>query len=296
MCRTVQAEVETQMVQFKKYPIYVVYSRHNQNDSRELASRYNREAMKLEKEGARKNDPAMKAAARREYEWEKLVENTALTTEDSDPRYKKEADKYRTDVINRLKLIEAVPIGKTLLSMFQNDVYIVPRPPGGSYAAQTYPLDWDTEQGFAFGKGDSYIWFEPNSDFKDDVLFHELTHAYRYSVGKFNRVSMADNEYNTEEFYAHQLQNMYRSYKGLWLEFSYSSSVTSPRGGKWGTKQEIYDHFLSHDDFANVLKQFLDTDDFVRSVRHLRFPDYNPFRDYPSIQKQVDTINRMRGN
>ena len=283
------------MPQFKKYPIYSVYSRHNQDASRATASAYNTEARRLEKEAKRLNNDALKREAKEEFEWEKFVENTAITTEDADPAYRKEAADYHKAIFDRLTWIESVPFGGMLLRLFRSDVFIVPRLSDDKcYCAQTYPLDWDTDQGFAVGKGDTYIWFNPNKDFTDDVLFHELTHAYRYSVGRFNRIAMADNEYNTEEFYAHQMQNTYRSYKRLKLEFSYNNTVAS-HPDPWGTKREIYDHFLSHDDFTKVLKQFLAADDFARTIARLNYPDYNPFRDYPSLQKQVDQINRMMG-
>lgn len=252
-----------------------MHSKHSQDDARGAVSRYNREG---------------------DYEWEKFANNAALTTEDSDPAYKKEVEDYHRDVLERLRKIEKVPFGKILLSLIKSDVWIVPWMPGKHcYCAQTRPLDYQIAPfDYSEGKGDTYIWFDPNSDFEDDTLFHELTHAYRYSAGKFHRRAMANNEYNTEEFLAHHMQNIYRSFKKLRLEFSYNPGAVpaSVHTGQWGTKSEIYKHFLDSADFVMVLKFFLDTDDLAKMVAKLPYPDFNPFRDYKTLeQRYIRALN-----
>jgi hypothetical protein len=255
------------MTQFKPYPIHIVYSKHNQDDARGMVSRLNRE---------------------KDYEWEKFANNAAITTEDSDPAYQKEVEDYHRDIHDRLKAIEKVPFGKMLLGLLKSDVYIVPWMPGKHcYCAQTRPLDYEIAPfDYSEGKGDTYIWLDPNDDFKDDTLFHELVHAYRYSAGKFSRRAMANNEYNTEEFLAHQMQNIYRSFKRLWLEFTYNDGTVARHPGKWGTKEEIYSHYTSDPDFVMVLKHFLDFDDFARMIGKLPYPDFNPFRDYKTLERR----------
>src|SRR5258708_18690478 len=115
------------MTQFKPYPIYIVYSKHNQDDAQGEASRFNNEARRLEREAKRLNSDALRLDSKKEFEWEKFVENTALTTEDSDPAYQREAEDYHKNILERLKKIQGVPFGKMLLGLFKSDVYIVPR-------------------------------------------------------------------------------------------------------------------------------------------------------------------------
>lgn len=254
------------MIQFKPYPIYVVYSKQNQEDAALTVQEYNKKG---------------------DYEWEKMANNAALTTEDSDPAYRKEVQDYETNMITLLKKIQAIPIGKTLLQLFKHDVWIVPKRSGSCYCAITYPLDYETKSlNYSEGKGDTYIWFDPSDDFKDDTLFHELVHAYRYSTNKFHRRAVGNNEYNTEEFLAHQMQNIYRSIKRLWLLYTYNDGTVADHPGKWGTKDEIYRHFTSNPEFPMVLKHFFNNDPYARIIAQLPYPEYNPFRDWRALERR----------
>jgi hypothetical protein len=252
------------MFQFKPYPIYVVYSRQNQLDAQQQVIQLNRAG---------------------DYEWEKFVNNVALTTPDSDPASRAAAQKYEKTIADLLGRIHRNPIGRTLLDLLKKDVYIVPRS-GGCYCAQTFPLDYETKQlDYTVGKGETYIWFDPNQDFRDDTLFHEFIHAYRYSYNKFQRRAMANNEYNTEEFLAHQMENIYRSSLNLPLLFTYHTGSVDSHPGEFGQKGSIYQHFLTNPEFIMVLKHFLDHEYFAMLVSNMSQADYNPFRDYKVLER-----------
>ncbi len=149
------------------------------------------------------------------------------------------------------------------------------------YCAQTYPLNYQTKpfEGYAFGSGDTYIFFNPNQDFSDDVLFHELIHAYRFSYNKFERFPVNE-EYNGEEFLAHHLQNVYLSCLKKELYFTYRSEEKAD-------KKRIYQHFA---DTSELLKatEYFSTHEYLAMLAANtitnNIADYNPFRDYKQLK------------
>jgi hypothetical protein len=252
------------MFQFKPYPIYVVYSRQNQKDAQPQISQYYRD---------------------KEYEWQKYVTNVGITTEDTDPRSLPFARKYEADIRDRLKRIDGTEIGRTLFKQLKSDVWIVPRI-GGCYCAQTYPLDYETKQlDYSIGKGDTYVWFDPNKDFEDDTLFHEFIHAYRYGFNKFERRAFANNEYNTEEFLAHTMQNIYLSSRKKPLLFTYNAGSVDGHPSEIGYMGSIYQHFLENPEFVMVLRYFLDHEYFAMLVSNMKSAQFNPFRDYKILER-----------
>jgi hypothetical protein len=252
------------MFQFKPYPIYVVYSKQNQIDAQYSVIQLNRS---------------------KDYEWEKFTNNVALTSEDTDPRSRPHLIKYETAIRTLLKRIDGTEIGHALFRTLKSDVYVVPRPPGGCYCAQTYPLDYETRQlDYTIGKGDTYVWFDPNKDFQDDTLFHEFIHAYRFGFNKFERRTVANGEYNTEEFLAHTMQNIYRSSLKQPLLFTYNTGSVDGHPGEFGKMGSIYQHFLENPEFVMVLKYFLDHEYFAMLASKMK-AEFNPFRDYKILER-----------
>jgi hypothetical protein len=249
---------------FESYPIYVVYSKQNQLGYQALVSEFYKKG---------------------QYELQKFANNIGLLTPDSDAESRVDARRFDAEIRFLLRRIHATSIGRTLFRLLKADVWIVPRI-GGCYCAQTYPLNYETQQlDYSVGQGEAYVWFDPNRDFQDDTLFHEFIHAYRYGVGKFNRRPMANNEYNTEEFLAHTMENVYRSLKGMPLLFTYQAGRVADHPSEQGRTGSIYQHFLTDPEFIMVLKHFLDHDDLAKLVAQIKQPEFNPFRDYKILER-----------
>jgi hypothetical protein len=256
--------------QFKPYPIYVVYSKYNQLEREYDAAAFRRAG---------------------DYEGEKLARNVGITTPDTPyPVTVAEAQRYEDNIRLLLRRIQTTAIGKIFFPILKNDVWVVPKTSdhtnGGCYCAITLPLDYDTKNlNYVAGRGDSFIWFNPDSAFQDDTLFHEFIHAYRFGAGTFKQRMMANNEYNTEEFLAHVMQNIYRSLKGLPLLFTYSTGTVKHHPSEHGRTGSIYQHFLTNAEFIMVLKHFLDNDDLTKLVAKMKQPEFNPFRDYKILER-----------
>lgn len=267
------------MIQFKPYRIYIVHSEHSQ---------------------LRAESEIMELNRTKDYEKEKLANKTALTKTD-DPLWKEEIEKYEKGVCRMLERIHATAIGKLFFKILnpKTDIWIVPHTAKAfkkCYCAQTFPLNYETKpfEGYTIGHGDSYVYFNPNKDFQDDTLFHELIHAYRYSYNKFERFSLANDEYNTEEFLAMMMQNIYLSLSGkLQLYYTYHDGSVNGHPSVWGTKSEIYDHFLDNAEFIMVLKHFLTHEYLAMLVANSLNADFNPFRDYSALEtKLLKNINQ----
>ena len=121
-----------------------------------------------------------------------------------------------------------------------------------------------------FNPGDfdsSGVWYTP-----DDVLFHELIHAYRSGRGQDNRRAMK--EYATaEEFLAIQTQNVYMS---LLNRKKYYFSHTNSR---LASKDEIYKAIRTDDETLFTLRHYLQVEPFAKAIAKLAQPDFNCWRD-----------------
>src|SRR5262249_27000504 len=147
--------------------------------------------------------------------------------------------------------------------------------------AQTGPLRYEIQPNGSYargaGFGDTLIDFTP--ELGDDTLFHELVHAYRYSYKKFNPMFINVNTdrlratQSTEEFFAHQMENIYLSQA--------SRPVTMDYTWAWElNKSEIYDFLQKNSEMLQALKYFLRHEYLAMLAAHTFSTDYNPFRDY----------------
>lgn len=217
------------------------------------------------------------------------------TTSDSsieNNMWKQEIDQYENTVYRCLQKITANPVGRMVVGKInkQTRVWIIPKSdadlnvPGG-YNAQTGPLNydiqWDGNVGQGSGSGDTVISYNPKLG--DDVLFHELVHAYRYSYkNKFNPRLIIQNHApktraNTEEFFAHQMENIYLSQDHRTLTMAYEYPLKS-------TKEEIYDFLANNTDMLMALKSFLRHEYLAILAAHGLDTQYNPFRDYKTLE------------
>jgi hypothetical protein len=203
--------------------------------------------------------------------------------------YKVEIDQYESTVFRCLQTIEGNPVGRMVLGLInkQTTVWIIPETEDMKKCscAQTNPLDYVIQPGSVargVGFGDTVIQFDPKLG--DDTLFHELVHAYRYSYKKFSPICIdvpnpdkGSTCGSSEEFLAHQMENIYMSQANRTLTLDYYEA--SP-----ARKDEIYDFLVSHVDRLEALKYFLRHEYVAMLAAHSLNCDYNPFRDYPTLE------------
>ena len=260
------------MRKFGAFPITVNYNLHTQ-------LRFNR-----------KEDDLYRAGRRQE---EKQLYIKASTTSDAmleNNLYKQEIDQYESTVYRCLQTIEGNPVGRMVLGLInkQTTVWINPETDAMKKCscAQTNPLNYEIQTGSVargVGFGDTVIQFQP--ELGDDTLFHELVHAYRYSYKKFSPICIevpnpgpkGSSCGSSEEFLAHQMENIYMSQanRPLTLDY-YDASPTR--------KDEIYDFLVNHVDRLEALKYFLRHEYLAMLAAHSFAADYNPFRDYAALE------------
>jgi hypothetical protein len=216
------------------------------------------------------------------------------TTED--PRPTSVTRRYEEQVYNAMVLIDLNQLGSLLLDSL-NDAekyWIVPldymdRQICSNCAAFTFP-------GTPKQRGGERIYFNP-SDFhqglpmrysSDDVLFHELVHAYRdgeigYSKTNsknLNKAMLPD--YTTmEEFLALQMQNIYLACRG---GTSFYHSYLRPHSV---SKEEAYKVFENDPRVLGVFRYFIENEPLAEQVTRLAQPDdsFNPWRDLDDLEK-----------
>jgi hypothetical protein len=215
--------------------------------------------------------------------------------EDKNPR--PESVAFENAVIQLLRLIGSTRIGKLLFdSLDKNEKYwIIPLDyldrKECACAAYTFP-------GAPKERGGIRMYFNP-TDFNrsakkwksgDDVLFHELVHAYRMSSVGYDTVnaarSMNENE-DTEEFFALQMQNIYltqRKATRYYRTYKYLDSVS---------KDRAYQSVASDSEVLMVLRYYLDSDDLAKAVARWMHPpeSFNLFRDHPVLERMY--INQV---
>jgi hypothetical protein len=260
------------MRKFGKYPIVVNYNLHTQKRSE-------REEARLHKAG--------------QYAAERQLDIRTNTTSDSkieNNLFKQEVDQYEATICKCLQKIEGNPVGRMVLGLInkQTTVWIIPKSDSDlkqCFCAQTWPLNYDLQMDGSVargvGSGDTVIQYRP--ELGDDTLFHELVHAYRYSYKKFQpmtiyyRVDDAAATQSTEEFFAHQMENIYMSqgHRPLTLDYTYARP---------SEKQTIYDFLTDNSDMLQTLKYFLHHEYLAMLAAHTFATDYNAFRDYGTLE------------
>ena len=273
------------MRKFGQYPIVVNYNLHTQARSE------NKEA-------------ALHKA--RDYEAERKLSIKTNTTSDSkieNNLWKEDIDRYEATICKCLQKIESNPVGRMVLGLInkQTTVWIIPKSDADlkqCFCSQTWPLNYELQMDGSVargvGSGDTVIQFRP--ELEDNTLFHELVHAYRYSYKKFQPMTIyyrveqtpgAQNAQSTEEFLAHQMENIYMSQGRRKLEMDYSYN-------KVADKEEIYDFLTDNSDMLQTLKYFLHHEYLAMLAAHSFATDYNPFRDYAALEAKYLEGSEMR--
>lgn len=114
----------------------------------------------------------------------------------------------------------------------------------------------------------------------DEVLFHELVHAYRYanpSIKARNLAALPGYD-DHEEFLAHQLANVYRSVQGARkFNLDYKTKRVT-------TAAECEQALRSSTPLMNALALFLANDPLTKAVAKIKTL-YNPFADFARLSR-----------
>ncbi len=202
---------------------------------------------------------------------------------------------YEQQVYDAITLIDHNQLGSLLLDSLNDGVkyWIVPldymdRAACGQCAAFTFP-------GTPKQHGGERIYFNPSEWHRaaqiryssDDILFHELVHAYRdgelgyanTNTKNLNKAMLPD--YTTmEEFFALQMQNIYLACRGMNVFYH---SYLRPQGI---SKNEAYKVFENDPRVLSVFRYFIDNEPLAEQVTRLALPDdaFNPWRDIDDLE------------
>jgi hypothetical protein len=260
------------MRKLEGYPIYVNH-----------AGRYEAARRQQLYEFARKGDKQMVDwltwTGRRLYE---IIE---------DKRPGPQAQVFEGEVMKLLRWILATKVGKLLFDALDPEIryWIIPLwdeskcKCGGAYTFPGHPKEG----------GGIRIYFNPLGAearkerrwiTSDDVLFHELVHAYRMGHAGYHTVNAAkpvrDNT-DAEEFLALQLQNVYLGHRGS-TRFYRSYSSLQPV-----SKDSAYQYLSTEAEALMALRYWVEKDELVTDVsRWLQPPQsFNPFRDQAVLER-----------
>ena len=258
------------MRQFAPFPIYVNNADHweavRQRQIREFSAKHDKQMVNW-----------LKGTAKQLYEITEDKTPSAAARDFEDQVYDLLEKRISTTVMGRLLLNALdrsikywiVPFDAENKRLCKCGAFTFPGAPkeGGGIRVYFNPTDW---------KG---TW-----QTADDVLFHELVHAYRMGrIGYANliRTPMADYD-DAEEFLALQLQNMYLADRH---SLNFYIAYKRPRENR--SKDEAYDYYSSSAEVPMAFRYFADTEPLARAVAHWKAPvnGFNPWRDQPAIEK-----------
>jgi hypothetical protein len=116
----------------------------------------------------------------------------------------------------------------------------------------------------------------------DEILLHELLHAYRRVKGSYNKLPFTkpDKAYDSnEELFAILITNIYMSENGKTkLRKDHAGFTELP--AKWATSQG----FLSDSDFFNYIEAFWLSDNALTTAVALSTATFNPFKAYKNLK------------
>lgn len=223
------------------------------------------------------------------YDWEAesrkiLVDREDKRRDEIQPEaWSHEGMRYEIEVLRALETILTVPIGKLLLSLMtpREKIWIL-KDQGGPGVASTTPGIMRKDLG-----GGVRVYYDPmglrdyreDSYTPDDVLFHELVHAYRYArldTKGANHTPLRDYE-SAEEFIATQMQNVYLSQRGK-MKFYLSHNDTS-----LVTKEKAYNNIASDPKAMKALDDYLRSERLASIVATWTAPYFNPWRDRKTL-------------
>jgi hypothetical protein len=251
------------MIQIKDYPVFVNYS--NPRDEERLEYEFARQ-------GAADMVTWLSTVGRRVME----ARPGGIT---------QQSIKWERFIADQLDIVYSTRIGKSVLEGLDAEVpvFIVPFHPderrmcgcGGSGTMGAFAPKQGGGIRIFFNQGDPEMKGYYGAD---DVLFHELIHAYR--IGNCREKSTPLEGYDSaEEFLAIHLQNVYLDCSGK-RHYYFSHWEPTKR-----SKGDIYYEFVDRGEPLLALKYFLDNEPLSSAVSKWPYPhpDFNPWRDYPQL-------------
>jgi hypothetical protein len=202
----------------------------------------------------------------------------------------REGREYEDRIYQLLRLIKSTRPGQLLLDSLNrsHDYWVVPKSNFGvecNCMAVTFPFPKKAGGGIR-------VYISPKQLLPvqerwlsgDDILFHELVHAYRIGkVGWGGQSKRAMREYkDAEEFFALHMQNVYLGYRGghrFYRDFNSLRSVS---------KGTAYEYFTGDVEVLMAFKYYLTNDPVLApAVASWTQPadSFNPFRDYPNLER-----------
>jgi hypothetical protein len=187
----------------------------------------------------------------------------------------RESLNYEKNVTKQLDIIRSTAIGNLLLDSIKSSVKVwILLDQSGGHAAATTPGALGDDKG-----GGVRLYYEPDGfDPKmeyytpDDVLFHELVHAYRASKGEHFSKALAEYE-TAEELLAIQMQNVYMSVRRKKKFYRSHSNPTLV------TKNDAYAAIASDRDTLDAFNYFRRHELLAVKVAGMAAPPYNSWRD-----------------
>jgi hypothetical protein len=260
------------MRQFQRYPIYVNHpGRWEEIRQRQL------------EEFKAKRDRRMVNWLR--YTGKRLFEITQYTPQSL------ESQTYENAVLQQLSLIATTTIGRLLLSCLDqhNRYYIVPLDllDKSECACAAYTFPGKPNEG-----GGIRIYYNP-SDFNsserkwksaDDILFHELVHAYRngrFGYDVVNQARTMNENKDAEEFFALHMQNVYLGCRGAQRYYRTYNRLESV------SKDTCYSYFAGDAEVLMAFRYFVEQDPLAGTVAKWMTPatSFNPFRDQNVLER-----------
>jgi hypothetical protein len=208
-------------------------------------------------------------------------------TEDVNPSA--ESIAYEEAVVEQLKIICKTTVGKLLLDSLNPQVkhWILPGDESmyESCGCAAMAASWvfPDKQG-----GGVRLYFDPfGFDSKmeyytpDDILFHELIHAYRAGrVGYEKQNHQPLREYKSaEELLAIHLQNVYLACRKH-LQF-----YLTHRNPRLATQDETYYQLATDAEAMSAMQYYLNNEPLAAKVATWAHPIFNPWRDYWILQE-----------
>jgi hypothetical protein len=211
-----------------------------------------------------------------------------------------ESVQFERAVVQLLRIIGSTKIGKLLFESLdpQQKYWILPLDylDKNSCACSAYTFPGQPKE-----RGGIRVYFNPTdfngSDKKwfsgDDILFHELVHAYRmgrvgYDVVNAAKPMNADGD--AEEFFALHMQNVYLANRGGGRFYRNYNSLQSV------SKGSAYQAFAGDAEALMAFRHFVEKEPLATKVSRWMQPadSFNPWRDHAVLERMLISANGLR--
>lgn len=202
-----------------------------------------------------------------------------------------EGRRWEDDVYRQLQTIVATRIGRMVFEALDKGTkyWIIPLDflDKSDCACSAYTFPGHPREG-----GGIRMYYNP-SDFNsssqrwigaDDVLFHEIVHAYRIGSATYEVVNAAkymNDHKNDEEFFALQMQNVYLACRNATRFYKTYKRLESV------SKSSAYQYLAGSSESLMALRHFTQNDKLAGQISKWMAPatSFNPFRDFGVLER-----------